>query len=224
MARTTNYNNWVFRMIEKHIGKRIVDIGSGYGTFINYMKDREYVISVEPSKDCCEYLRKIFSNNKNMSIMNGDFNDDNITKELSIKNVDTVICLNVLEHIENDRKTIRNIHKCLKAGGKFILYVPALSFIYGTLDEALGHYRRYDKSTLEEMIESYGFKIISSRYMNFVGAFSWFIYSKILKKRMPAEKRIIFYDKYIVPVVSVIENIIRLPFGQSLLVISEAVK
>jgi len=223
MMRTTNYNNWVFGMFEKYVGKRIVDIGSGYGTFINYIKDREYLISIEPSKDCYEHLKKTFSDNKNISIINGDLNDD-IAKELSAKNIDTVICLNVLEHIENDRKTIQNINKCLKPGGKFILYVPALSFIYGTLDESLGHYRRYNKKTLEKMIESNGFKIISSRYMNFLGAFSWFVYSKILRKRMPAEKRIIFYDKYLVPLLSMIESIVRMPFGQSLLMICEAIK
>jgi len=223
MMRTTNYNNWVFGMFKKYVGKRIVDIGSGYGTFINYIKDREYIISVEPSKYCYEHLKKTFSDNKNIRIINGDLNDDT-AKELSAKNIDTVICLNVLEHIENDRKTIQNINKCLKPGGKFILYVPALSFIYGTLDESLGHYRRYNKKALEKMIESNGFKIISSRYMNFLGAFSWFVYSKILRKRMPAEKRIIFYDKYLVPILSMIESIVRMPFGQSLLMVCEAIK
>ncbi len=224
MAQTKNYNNWLFRMFKDFIGHRILDIGSGYGTFINYFKDREQVISVEPSTDGYEYMKRSFKDNRNIYLIKGDFNDEKVLNEVCSKDIDTVICLNVLEHIENDGKTIGNVRKCLKTGGRLILYVPALSFIYGTLDEALGHYRRYDKKGLEEMLKTSGFKIVKSRYVNFIGVFSWFLYSRIKKARIPAEKRILFYDRFVVPFVSLIENMISLPFGQSLLIIGEAVK
>lgn len=223
MTQTTNYNDWIFRLFKDYVGDHVVDIGSGYGTFINYINGHKQVISIEPSTEGYEYMKEAFKDNNNISLINGDFNDKSVLDGLSGKDIDTVICLNVLEHIENDKKTISNINKCLKKGGKFILYVPALSIIYGTLDEALGHYRRYDKGTLEELLKSHGFRIIKSRYVNFIGAFSWFLYSRIKKSRIPAEKRILFYDKYIVPVVSVIESFISPPFGQSLLIICEAI-
>jgi SAM-dependent methyltransferase len=222
MTKTTNYNNWVFSMYKDYVGKRILDIGSGYGTFINFVSDREYVAAIEPSEECYKYLTAEFSKNKHIDIFKSDVNDPATLRTLREKKIDTVICLNVLEHIEDDKKVLRNINGLLVPGGKFILFVPALRAIYGTLDEALGHYRRYDKKELELMLEEAGFKIVKSRYVNFTGAFSWFLYSRVLKAKSPAEKRIIFYDRFVVPVVSLIENFIRLPFGQSILIIARS--
>jgi 2-polyprenyl-3-methyl-5-hydroxy-6-metoxy-1,4-benzoquinol methylase len=222
MTKTTNYNNWIFSMYKDFVGKRILDIGSGYGTFINFVSDREYVAAIEPSDECYKYLSEEFSKNKHIDIFKSDVNDPATLGMLREKRIDTVICLNVLEHIEDDKKVLRNIKGLLVPGGKFILFVPALHAIYGTLDEALGHYRRYDKKELEFMLEEAGFKIVKSRYLNFTGAFSWFLYSRILKAKSPAEKRIIFYDKFIVPVVAMIENLVRLPFGQSILIIARS--
>jgi SAM-dependent methyltransferase len=222
MTKTTNYNNWVFSMYKDFVGKRVLDIGSGYGTFISFISDREYIAAVEPSEECYKYLKAEFSKNKNIDIFKSDINAPELLSKVREKGIDTVICLNVLEHIEDDKKVVRNIRGIMKPGGKFILFVPALKVIYGTLDEALGHYRRYDKKELELMLSEAGFKIVKSRYLNFTGAFSWFLYSRILKAKSPAENRILFYDKFVVPIVSLIENLVRLPFGQSILIIAQS--
>ncbi len=222
MTKTTNYNNWVFSMYKDFVGKRVLDIGSGYGTFISFISNREYVAAVEPSEECYNYLTAEFSKDKNIEIFKSDINAPELLNMVREKGIDTVICLNVLEHIEDDKKVVRNIHGIMKSGGKFILFVPALNAIYGTLDKELGHYRRYNKKELELMLHEAGFKIVKSRYVNFTGAFSWFLYSRVLRAKSPAEKRILFYDKFIVPVVSLIENFIRLPFGQSILIIAQS--
>jgi len=221
MTKTYNYNKWVFDMYKEFVGKRVLDIGSGYGTFINFISNKEYVAAIEPSEECYNYLTARFSSKKNIELVKADVTAPETLGGLREKGIDTVICLNVLEHIEDDKKAVRNIREVMKPGGKFILFVPALNAIYGTLDEALGHYRRYEKKELELMLNEAGFKIIKSRYVNFVGAFSWFLYSKIIKAKSPAENRIVFYDKYVVPIVSLIENFVRLPFGQSILIIAE---
>jgi len=221
MTKTNNYNNWIFEQYKGYIGKRIVDIGSGYGTFLDYIKDRDLVFSVDPSKESYDQLKQDYASFHNIVLIHEDFNNGAVLDRLRDEKIDTFICLNVLEHIEDDELTLKNIHKCLVKGGRLILYVPALSMIYGTLDISLGHFRRYNKKELESKINALGFKIIKSRYVNFLGAFSWFLYSKVLKKSMPAEKRILFYDKYLVPVVSFIEGVISLPFGQSLMIICE---
>jgi SAM-dependent methyltransferase len=222
MSKTTNYNNWVFSMYKDYVGKRVLDIGSGYGTFISYIRDREYIAAVEPSEDCYKYLSSEFSKNKNIELFMSDVNAPELLEKVRGKKIDTVICLNVLEHIEDDKQALKNIRGVMQPGGKFILFVPALSVIYGTLDKELGHYRRYDKKELEHLLNEAGFNVIKSRYLNFTGTFSWFLYSRILKKKAPAENRILFYDKFVVPIVSLIENFIHLPFGQSILIIARS--
>jgi len=222
MERTLNYNNWVFNNFKEHLGNRILDIGSGCGTFIEYYKNKSLVLSVDPSTEANRSLKKRFSGYNNIEIVKSDINDEAMLIYAKQMSIDTIVCLNVLEHISDDRFAIENIKKTLKSGGKLIIYVPAMKVIYGTLDKALGHYRRYDKGEFEKLLRAAGFSIVSSRYMNFLGALSWFLYSKILKKTIPAEARIIFYDNYLVPVVSRVESFIKFPFGQSLLIIARA--
>jgi 2-polyprenyl-3-methyl-5-hydroxy-6-metoxy-1,4-benzoquinol methylase len=220
MEQTINYNNWVYSNYKKYLGQRILDIGSGFGTFVEYYKDKEIVLCVEPSTDACGFLLDRFAGMDNIVLLSTDVNDDVVIERAKELSIDTIVCLNVLEHIKDDKLVISNMNNVLKTGGKLILYVPAMKMIYGTLDVALYHHRRYDKSELEKMLKEAGFEILSSRYMNFLGVLSWFIYSRVLKRSIPAEGRILFYDKYLVPIVSFIEKIIRPPFGQSLLIIA----
>lgn len=221
MSKTINYNNWVFGMYQEFIGNNILDIGSGHGTFIRYIKDKKHITCIEPSSDEFESLKRAFAGLSNISIINGDFNSPEVLNKVKKTQIDTIICLNVLEHIEDDMNTLKNIHSILNPGGKLILYIPALKALYGTMDEALHHFRRYNKKDLEEMLSAAGFKILKIRYMNFLGIFTWFLYSRILKKKMPSVKRLLFYDKYLVPIISAIERLIEIPFGQSILVVCE---
>jgi SAM-dependent methyltransferase len=220
MGKTTNYNEWIFNSFKEYLGGKIVDIGSGSGTFTKYFTDRALVVSVEPDEGEAEDQRRLFSSRSNVEVINGHF-DREMAQRLKPRGIDTVVCLNVLEHVRDDKEMLGNIHECLPEGGKLILYVPALKAIYGTLDRNLDHFRRYDKKEVEKMLKEAGFRVIKSRYVNFLGAFTWFLYSRVLKRTRPAENSILFYDKFLVPVVATVENYLHFPFGQSLLIIAE---
>lgn len=221
MARTDNYNRWIFKQYKDHVGNSIMDIGCGYGTFVNFIKDKKRIFLLETSSKMIGMLKHKFRDYKNIKVIRHDLSKSrpHIIKGGSIS---SAICLNVMEHVKNDELMIKNIRQCLRTKGKLILYVPALKVLYGTLDIKLGHYRRYDKRQLENMLKHNGFRIIKSRYMNFLGFFSWFLYSRILKRGKVKEKRIMFYDKWLIPLISKFEDFVNPHFGQSLLVIAEA--
>jgi len=220
MARARNYNKWVFDQYKDYVGDSAIDLGSGFGTFVDFIKEKKSISLIEISDEAIDRLKYKYKNHNNIKIIKHDLSKSAPLQFQSA--MDTAICLNVLEHVKDDESMIKNIRQCLEHKGKLILYVPAVKALFGSLDSNLGHYRRYKKAELEQMLGRNGFKIIKSRYMNFLGAFTWFLYSRILKRDKVKEKRILFYDKWFIPLISRIENLINPPIGQSLLIIAEA--
>lgn len=106
-----------------------------------------------------------------------DISKTDSIKSLNGDNVDTITCVNVLEHIEDDIDALRNMRQILKSDGKAVIFVPALIGIYGTLDTAQGHMLRYTHKILSERMQLAGFSIETWRYMNIFGVLTWFVSS-----------------------------------------------
>ena len=134
---------------------------------------------------------------------------------------DSIIYINVLEHIEDDRHELSLIHGALKEGGKCILFVPALQALYGNFDRKLGHYRRYAKADLEQKCVEAGFKIRKSTYFDFAGVLPWFVKYRLLKSEDIGGGAVELYDRLVVPVFKRIEAVVRVPIGKNILLIGE---
>ena len=128
---------------------------------------------------------------------------------------DTAICINVLEHIEDDLLACRLTYEMLRPSGHFSIVVPALPILYGTIDEAVGHFRRYTRGSLREVLEAAGFEVVRCRYMNCVGVPGWFLTNRILKQQSQSTKQVRFFDTYVVPITRRIEALLPPPFGMS---------
>jgi len=98
--------------------------------------------------------------------------------------VDTVVCLNVLEHIEQDTATLSDLFYVLRPGGRIVLIVPALQALYGSLDEHLHHVRRYEKAELEEKVRNAGFVLEDVRFLNRPGIVGWWVNGRLLRRRV----------------------------------------
>ncbi len=129
---------------------------------------------------------------------------------------DSVVMLNVLEHVSDDARALRHIHDVLPPGGRLILLVPAFRSLYGPIDANLGHYRRYTKRSLRSLAEDQGFRVQTLRYFNSVGFLGWWVNAKISRKTEQSETQIKFFDCRIVPLLSRLEAVIPPPVGQSL--------
>ena len=127
----------------------------------------------------------------------------------------------MLEHIKDDRREIRLIHQSLTDGGKCLLFVPALQFLYGNFDRTLGHYRRYGKSELERKCGEAGFKILRSTYFDFAGVLPWFVKYRLLKSEELGGKAVELYDRLVVPIFKKIESAVKVPIGKNILLIAE---
>lgn len=213
------YNKWIFSLIEPHLNSPVLEVGSGIGTITRFILQKNRVLATEVDKEYIEILRNNFKSNKNFK--GAIFLD--LTKYKKIGSFETVVCTNVLHHIKNDTLAIANLSKHLKTNGHLILQEPAHMFLFGSLDKAQNHYRRYDKKNLVKKFQKNEFEIEQVFYFNLLGFFGWLFNSKLLKRSTISPSQIGLIDKFIW-FTSRFERKIHLPFGLSVFVIARKVK
>lgn len=218
MTRANNYRHWIYRQIAPFIGQRILEVGAGIGNFTTLLMDRELVVATDKYPPCIDYLKTRVGNHFKGVLMQLDIaNPDR--REMDHYKLDTVICLNVLEHIEDDVQALTYMHTVLQPGGRLVLLVPAFPILYGSVDRSLGHYRRYTKGDLIPKIGRAGFEVERAFYMNMIGMVGWFLNNRVLMRREESANQIGFFDRFIAPWAERLERFLRPPFGLSLVAI-----
>jgi SAM-dependent methyltransferase len=220
MAMLAPYNRWLHDRFESYLGKRVLEVGSGVGNQTRYFIDgRERVVAsdIEP-----HYVRELtgrFGDRKNVRIASYRFPlRDGDRAELQAEGIDTIVCMNVLEHIENDTSTLGDFANVLPQGGHLVLLVPSMKTLYGTLDQHLNHFRRYDEGELRTKLTAAGFTIDDMRFLNRVAVPGWWLNSRVLKRKVMPKGQLRFF-KWIMPLLRLEEK--RRPgFGLSLLVLA----
>ncbi|HVT45188.1 MAG TPA: glycosyltransferase [Thermoanaerobaculia bacterium] len=203
MSRLKRYNRWIWDRVEKHVGQRVLEVGAGAGTMTRFLYGRELVVASDVEAAYLDILRNSFHRRPGIIIEHLDLGSPDI-HDLARYAFDTVLCLNVLEHIEDDVAALSRMYEILQPGGRLIIYVPAGQRLYGTLDENVGHYRRYDKGDLEEKLRAAGFGIDDSGYQNQLGRLGWYLNARVLRRKHMPSAQSRFFD-YLVPFLRAIE-------------------
>ena len=139
---------------------------------------------------------------------------------LAGQHFDTIICLNVLEHVDDDTASLRAIRRMLAPAGRLLLLVPALPALYGTIDTALGHHRRYKRAALTSLMETTGFKVAHLEYFNLAGVPGWWFAGRVLRRQTIPAASLKLYDA-LVPLFR-LERLFPWRVGQSLIAIGAA--
>ena len=219
MARLSGYNAWLHDRFDAYLGKRVLEVGSGVGNQTRYFIERERVVASDIEPHYVTELTDRFGQRTNVRIASFRFplTDDNVA-DLQNERIDSIVCLNVLEHIEDDRSTLIDFAKVLQPDGHVALLVPAMPSIYGTLDEHLHHFRRYDKEPLRRLLNECGFELDELRYLNRPGVFGWWLNSRVLKRKVLPRGQLAAF-KWIQPILKLEEK--KSPsFGMSLLALA----
>lgn len=219
MSLAIKYNNWILSSISPFIGKSILEIGAGIGTYTENLAERGTVYATDFAVNCVDTLRDRFKNRSNIVIDNLDITVPSDKSTWDSRKIDTVICLNVIEHIEDDTNALRNMASLTTRGAHIIVMVPAFQFAFGTIDRLDGHYRRYSRALLKARFIAAGIKPVRIRYFNSVGLLAWYYTNKIVKNSETSIAKVKIYDNYFVPSLNMIESILPPPFGQSLIAI-----
>jgi SAM-dependent methyltransferase len=218
LAAAPHYNRWMFDRLRPWIGQRVLEVGSGIGNLSAFLQDRERVVLTDTEPWYLERLRERFGGRANIDVqrlylpvMDG---------ALAAERFDTVICLNVLEHIADDHASLVLMRRLLQPAGRLVLLVPALRALYGTLDEALGHYRRYGRAELAAKFGSAGLSTRHLEYFNLAGLPGWWFVGRVLRRRLIPSASLRWYDA-LVPLFR-LERLLPWRVGQSLIAIGEA--
>jgi len=218
MRLARNNTRWIFEQIRPYMGDNILEVGSGIGNISKFLVSfNKNLVFTDINNSYLEYLRHRFIGNPKVKVIPHDVLSTDLSR-ISHFNIDTVVCINVLEHIKEDKKVLENIYKILNENGKLILIVPAMKNLYGSLDEKLGHFRRYNKDELVGKLEQENFVIEKSCYHNLVAAIGWFVNGRIFRRKLMSGFQVSLFDKF-VPLLAAIERKIRIPFGLSLIMI-----
>ncbi len=221
MDGAPHYNAWLGRKIRGHLGRRVLEVGAGIGTITRQIeKGRELVVALEVDKFYVEKLKNLFHDKPHVLPLLSGVEDADWAK-LKVHRLDTVVLSNVLEHIPDDAKAVANFKSLLPPGGRLIILVPALPVLFGTIDDAVGHYRRYTPTTLRSVLESQGFAVEHLEWMNLVGIPGWFLNGRIFKRRAVPALQLAVYDR-IAPLLAAAEDRLDLPVGMSLLAVARA--
>jgi SAM-dependent methyltransferase len=178
--------------------------------------DRDLVVALDHEPRMLEHLRERFPNARNLQTVLAEADDEQSISRLATLDLDSCVCLNVLEHVRDDVAALRAMARAIHPEGAIILIVPAFPSLYGPVDRKLGHYRRYTRQSFAAAAHNAGLRVREMRYLNAPGFFGWWLNAHILKRDAQSAAQIAIFDRYLVPLAARVESIFRAPFGQSL--------
>jgi SAM-dependent methyltransferase len=210
-----SYYQWNLDVFPIERGRRILDLGCGPGMYF------KPIMTYAPELYSANYLKQIEllgHGNANCKTCLLDLLSHSLPEPLVGQRFDYAFCFDVLEHIKEDEKALRNIHRIMTVTGTewLFLRVPALQFIYGTNDEAIGHFRRYSADSLTSLLQRCSFRIRRMRYHNILGIVPWYVIGRLVGRSLAVSANEGKMFNSIVPLLRFAERILPPPIGLSL--------
>jgi SAM-dependent methyltransferase len=197
LAAAPKFNRWMADTVAPFAGNRILEIGAGIGNLTRQLiPGRACYIAADIDREHIARLKTRFQHRPNLQVAYCDLGHSPDFAPFAGA-MDTVICLNVLEHVEDDLLGLRNIHGTLAPGGRAVILVPHDQRIYGTLDRALGHYRRYDHQELRDRMEEAGFRVERILEFNRISRPAWRISGQWLKREHLSVFQLKMFDRFV---------------------------
>ena len=207
------WRNYTYLLVKKFIGKKILEVGAGIGSFTKiYIKEKSDITLSEIDSFNYETLKKKFNSQKNVKVENKLIQQFNET-------FDTIFYISVLEHIENDKKEITDAIEKLDDKGHLIICVPAHNYMYSNFDKEIGHFRRYEMNFFDTL----NLKNANIKTSFFIDSFGHLLYflNKLLfsKEVYPSKLKVFIWDKIFIPTTYIIDFLSFYKFGKNILCI-----
>lgn len=212
------YRQWEYDLVRPFLGKSVLEVGSGMGYFAEKLAEsgRERLVLSDTDHRCLELLREKYARS------GIEIAEVALPGRVDVgAPVESVVAMNVLEHIEDDAQALRDLAAAVTAGGRIILWVPAYMQLYGDFDRKVGHFRRYTPETMRAVVEKAGLRVGYLRAVNLLGGVAWWIAVRSGGAEKPDSRLVWLYDNVVVPTSRTIERVVSPPFGQSILCVAQ---
>jgi SAM-dependent methyltransferase len=227
-ADQPRYRRYQVDLISPYCGRSLLEVGAGLGEFAAVFAaqppasphrparplDRLVVTDADP--DAVKLLAARFSGRPEIEarqlVLGSEFSLD--------EQVDSVIAINVLEHLEDDAGALRSLAELVVPGGTIVVWVPGYQQLYGEFDRRVGHVRRYTPATLSDTVLRAGLQVEVAKPVNLLGGIAWWVAVRRGGSTAPNPRLVAIYDRFVVPVTRAVERRIRVPFGQTVLCVA----
>ena len=220
LTEAKNYNRWITDNFLPYIKAPLLEFGAGIGNISELISSYTPLYLTDTDARMLAHLKNKFSHINNVSVNFLDITQP--PPEHLVESFQTVIGINVLEHVEDDEKALFHLGNVLKPSGRLLLLVPAKKWAYTDLDRQLGHFRRYEKKELGEKLAKASFQIEKLYFFNIIGLMSWIMRDKLQRSGGLRPYQISLFDT-IVPICKSIESKVRMPLGISLIAIAQKI-
>jgi SAM-dependent methyltransferase len=155
------------------MGDRVLEAGSGTGNLTPLLLDRDRVIALDVDPAYVRRLDQRYGQLEHFTAIRGDLEDPEVYLKLESEDLDTVLCTNVLEHLDRPEVAVEGFHRVLTPGGRALILVPAHPSLFSAMDEAIQHRRRFGRDDLVDLLEGAGFEVERVAPFNRLGVVGW---------------------------------------------------
>lgn len=220
MADARNYTRSIVRLFAPYIGQSLLEIGIGFGNFREHLPPLERHIAVDVDAEVLARARRHRASHRYVL---ADVADDDFPAKFAGENIDTVLCVNVLEHVGDEPAAVQNMLAVLAPGGHMLLLVPAHQWLFSDLDRLAGHVRRYGMTAIRRLLREEPCEVVQLRYFNPLGAVGWW-FNKLIPRTdigsLGIAWQVRFFDRYVLPFSLLLGPLTDNLFGQSLVCIA----
>ena len=221
MQGAKRYAAHLFELFRPYVGRRVLEVGCGIGTMSERLAGvAEHVVGIEPNPSCAAQVRDHMRAEPTFSLRECSLEECDPV-ELTSHRFDTVFCVNVLEHIEDDAAALATFTHVVQPGGHVLIWVPAVPAAYGPLDAELGHHRRYTKASLSRAFAGAKLEIVSLRYTNPIGLVGWMYNSHVGRSTTHSPLQIKLFETLVAPWALPLDRLIPPPLGLSLVAVGQ---
>ncbi len=183
------YLEWQLSLFRPFLGQRLLEVGCGLGTNLELLAPRERAFGIDIDPDVLDFARRRLAGLSGIGFLLADLGrlEPEALQHLREQRFDTIVCLNVLEHINDDAAALRTLSDLICPGGALALLVPAHQWLYGPYDALDGHFRRYSARQVGQRLTDAGFDVVWTRYFNAVGALGWWVQYRLLRRSIHGE-------------------------------------
>ncbi|GAA0944544.1 class I SAM-dependent methyltransferase [Actinocorallia libanotica] len=212
-----NYRKYEYDMVAPHVGRSLLEIGSGLGHFSEQFAGRlDYLAVSDNDPYCVEQLGKRYAEDPDVEVLSLA-----LPAKVEIRQkVDTVVMMNVLEHIAEDAQALRDLAAVVEPGGRIVIWVPGYMQLYGDFDRKVGHVTRYTPKTLGATIAAAGLEAEVLKPINFLGGIAWWAAVRRGGVGYPDPRLVKIYDRTVIPTTRFLERLFRPPFGQTVFAVA----
>ena len=223
MSEAKRYQAHVFELLRPHIGRSILEVGCGIGTTsLRLAELADRLVCIEPNLNCVSRARAALDGNPKITLHITHLEDCD-RAEMMAARFDTIVCVNVLEHIEDDIKALSLFRELVApTGGKVLIFVPAVQAAYGPLDAALGHHRRYSRPALRRAFAAAGLELVTLRYTNPIGLVGWMYNAHVTGTTEHTSGQVRLFERLVAPWALPLDRLMPPPIGLSLFAVGRA--